>query len=115
MKSKYIFKMFLVIISLIIFPLMQYSFARDTDLYLSSGEGVEPNILIMFDSSGSMGELVPAPPYSVADDYAALLLAMDPPVTPEVSTANRNVVYSCTTSGSCGTIFKSDISLVTCA
>ncbi len=34
------------------------SFAHDTDLYIAEGQGVEPNILILFDNSGSMGEYV---------------------------------------------------------
>ena len=34
------------------------SFAHDTDLYMASGEGVEPNILIIFDNSGSMNDQV---------------------------------------------------------
>ncbi len=31
-------------------------FAADTEIYTSSGEGVEPNVLIIFDNSGSMNE-----------------------------------------------------------
>ena len=31
------------------------SFAKDTDIYAARGQGVQPNILIMFDNSGSMG------------------------------------------------------------
>jgi len=34
--------------------------AHDTDLYMSSGEGVEPNILIIFDNSGSMNDEIQA-------------------------------------------------------
>ena len=36
------------------------SYAHDTDLYMASGAGVEPNILIMFDNSLSMNEEVQA-------------------------------------------------------
>ena len=114
MKLKQISKILLIILSFVLFPLAQDCFGHDTDLYMSSGEGVEPNILIMFDSSGSMGDLVPAPAYVPATDYADVLATSDPPITPEVPSANRNVVYSCTTSGSCNTVFKNDISQVLC-
>ena len=58
-------------------------FAHDTDLYMSSGEGVEPNILIIFDNSGSMNDEVQAYFYDRSITY-------DPSV---VSTANRDTVY----------------------
>ncbi len=108
MKAIRILKTLLVIGLFVSSLWAQNGFAHDSDLYLSSGQGVEPNILIIFDSSGSMGDLVPAPPYTNATDYASLL------TTPEVPSANRNVVYSCTTSGSCTTVYKTDISLVLC-
>ena len=97
------------------FTLIQNSSANDTDLYLSSGEGVEPNILIMFDNSGSMGDFVPAPPYYNDHGYAVILANMDPPIVPQVSAANRDVVYSCNNSGSCTTVYKNNISQVLCA
>src|SRR3989304_5703191 len=109
MKAIRISKTLLVIGLFVSLLWAQNGFAHDSDLYLSSGEGVEPNILIIFDSSGSMGDLVPAPPYSNTTDYAALVT---PPDTPA---ANRNVVYSCNSSGSCTTVYKTDISLVLCA
>jgi type IV pilus assembly protein PilY1 len=43
------------------FPFLFYtvnSFARDTDLYVGGGTGVEPNILIIFDNSGSMNDAI---------------------------------------------------------
>ena len=112
MKLKQISKILLIILSFVLFPLTQDCFAHDTDLYMSSGEGVEPNILIMFDSSGSMGTCA-SPGVLPATDYANVLETSDPRL-PGVSSANRNVVYSCSTSGSCNTVFKNDISQVLC-
>jgi len=54
MKSKIFF---LLVFFLSLFPLN--SFAHDTDIYLASGQGVQPNILIIFDNSGSMADMVP--------------------------------------------------------
>lgn len=58
-------------------------FAHDTDLYMSSGEGVEPNILIIFDNSGSMNDEVQAYFYDPGVTYDPLA----------VSTANKDKVY----------------------
>jgi type IV pilus assembly protein PilY1 len=57
MKSKIFF---LSVFILLLFPLN--SFSHDTDIYLASGIGVQPNILIIFDNSGSMAEYVPCNP-----------------------------------------------------
>ena len=51
---------------------ISFSFARDTDLYMSSGEGVEPNILIIFDNSGSMNDKVSTRSYDPGTDYDPL-------------------------------------------
>jgi len=59
------------------------SFAHDTDLYMASGQGVEPNILIMFDNSGSMNDEVRAYFYDPSTTF-------DPLVVPQ---ANRDTVY----------------------
>ena len=58
-------------------------FGHDTDLYMSSGEGVEPNILIIFDNSGSMNDEVQAYFYDPGVTYDPLV----------VSTANKDKVY----------------------
>lgn len=50
------------------------SLAKDTDLYIASGEGVEPNILIIFDNSGSMNDNVPGPPYNPNTLYDPLVV-----------------------------------------
>jgi type IV pilus assembly protein PilY1 len=50
----------LFILLLSLFPLSSY--AHDTDIYLASGEGVQPNILIIFDNSGSMADDVACKP-----------------------------------------------------
>jgi len=57
MKSKIFF---LLVFFLSLFPLNSY--AHDTDIYLASGQGVQPNILIIFDNSGSMDNYVPCQP-----------------------------------------------------
>jgi len=75
-KTLIIFLLFFVFLS-------DSSFAHDTDLYIASGQGVEPNILIMFDNSGSMDEYVSTRYYSNAVTY-------DPGPVP---TANRDTVY----------------------
>ncbi len=79
------------------------SFAHDTDLYMASGEGIEPNILIMFDNSGSMDESVLTRTYSNSVTY-------DPLVVP---TANRDTVYR-RQSGSYS-FFANSIADVACA
>ena len=57
MKPKMIF---LFVLFLSLFPLN--SFANDTDIYAARGQGVQPNILIMFDNSQSMSDSVPCQP-----------------------------------------------------
>ena len=69
MKPK---KIFLFILFLSLFPLN--AFANDTDIYAARGQGVEPNILIIFDNSQSMSEQVPCQPvptkvYSKTTNY----------------------------------------------
>jgi len=60
MKSKIFFRMLLISFSFSLF-LPLNSFAKDTDIYLASGQGVQPNILIIFDNSLSMNEDNPVP------------------------------------------------------
>ena len=59
------------------------SFAKDTDIYMASGEGVEPNILIIFDNSVSMSDVMYYQTYNTSTTY-------DPC---DVPTANRDIVY----------------------
>jgi type IV pilus assembly protein PilY1 len=80
-----------------------FSFARDTDLYMSSGEGVEPNILIIFDNSGSMDETVLTRYYQNSVTY-------DPGPVP---IANRDTVYR--KQGNNYTFFANSIADVACA
>jgi len=96
-------KHLLLIIPLLFLLLTGTSFAHDTDLYMASGQGVEPNILIIFDTSGSMGDEVQAYTYNNATTYDPLV----------VSTTYRNRVYYKTSTG--WSTFKNDISLVSCA
>jgi type IV pilus assembly protein PilY1 len=71
---------------------------------MSSGEGVEPNILIIFDNSGSMNDEVQAYFYDLGITY-------DPLVVP---TTNANTVYYRTRWGSWA-VFKGTIAEVPCA
>jgi type IV pilus assembly protein PilY1 len=98
-----VIKTLLMSVFLLCICLIGLSFANDTDLYMASGEGVEPNILIMFDNSGSMNELVPTRYYSNGVTY-------DPLVVP---TANRDTVYR--KQGNNYTFFAASISAVACA
>jgi type IV pilus assembly protein PilY1 len=59
------------------------SFASDMDLYMASGQGVEANLLIMFDNSGSMNDEIQAYFYEPSTTYDPLV----------VSQANRDTVY----------------------
>jgi type IV pilus assembly protein PilY1 len=93
----------LLLISFLCHGLASLSFANDTDLYMASGEGVEPNILIMFDNSGSMNDEVQAYYYDPAVLYSPLV----------VPQANKNTVYYKTTSGSWN-LFANSISDVAC-
>ena len=103
MRKSNIF-LILLLISFLGHGLAALSSANDTDLYMSSGEGVEPNILIMFDNSGSMNDEVQAYYYDRSVLYPALV----------VPQANKNTVYYKTTSGNWN-LFANDISNVACA
>jgi type IV pilus assembly protein PilY1 len=96
-------KFLLLLFSLLHLFLPLTSFARDTDLYMASGEGVEPNILIIFDNSGSMNDEVQTRYYDPAITY-------DPLVVP---VANRDTVYYRRSSGG-WTLFANSISDVAC-
>jgi type IV pilus assembly protein PilY1 len=81
-------KLIKILLILLFFTLTLFtvpSFGMDTDLYISKGEGVPPNILIIFDNSGSMQETVPGPTYDPSHTYDPL----------EVDTAFKDKVYSC--------------------
>jgi type IV pilus assembly protein PilY1 len=82
---------------------IHFSFAHDTDLYMASGEGVEPNILIIFDNSGSMNDTVQTRWYDPATTY-------DPLVVP---TSDRGKVYR--SSGNNWIFFANSIADVQCA
>jgi type IV pilus assembly protein PilY1 len=79
------------------------SFAHDTDLYMASGQGVEANLLIMFDNSGSMNDQIQAYFYDPSTTYDPLV----------VSQANRDKVYYRVTGGG-WTLFASSIAGVAC-
>ena len=79
------------------------SFAHDTDLYMASGQGVEANLLIMFDNSGSMNDQIQAYFYDPSTIY-------DPVVVPQ---SNRNKVYYRVT-GASWNVFANSITDVAC-
>jgi type IV pilus assembly protein PilY1 len=97
-------KPLLLIIPFLLLLFNGTSFAHDTDLYTASGAGVEPNILIMFDNSGSMNGTVLAYYYDPSILY-------DPLVVPQ---ANRDTVYYQQSWGR-WTLFKNGILEVPCA
>jgi type IV pilus assembly protein PilY1 len=45
------------------------AWADDIDVYTNDNDGVEPNILIIFDNSGSMNETIPSATYDPATTY----------------------------------------------
>jgi type IV pilus assembly protein PilY1 len=99
-------KMMKILLSIFLFLCIyqiHFSFAHDTDLYMASGEGVEPNILIIFDNSGSMNDPVPTRWYDPATIY-------DPLVIP---TSDRGKVYR--SSGNSWIFFANSIADVQCA
>lgn len=96
-------KILLFIFLLLCISQIHSSFAHDTDLYMASGEGVEPNVLIIFDNSGSMNEEVPTRWYDPATTYDPL----------EVPTSDRDKVYR--KSGGSWIFFANSIGDVQCA
>jgi len=42
----------------------------DTEIYTDGGQGVEPNVLVIFDNSGSMNDQIPSDVYDRATTYA---------------------------------------------
>jgi len=71
-------KTLLIFIPLFLFLMIPItSFAKDTDLYIAGGEGVEPNILILFDNSGSMNETVQTRFYNTTVTYDPLVVPIE--------------------------------------
>ncbi len=98
-------KSLLLIITFLFLLLNGTSSAYDTDLYTASGAGVEPNILIIFDNSGSMDQQIPVIYY-----YNDPENPYDPVVVP---LTNKNKVYYQTWSGG-WSVFKNSIGQVPC-
>ncbi len=80
MKSK---RILFVLLTPLYLLLAVTCFASDIDLYMASGQGVEANLLIMFDNSGSMNDEIQAYFYDPSTTYDPLV----------VSQANRDTVY----------------------
>lgn len=97
-------KVFFILVSSLCFLIPVTPYAKDTDLYMASGEGVEPNILVMFDNSGSMNEEIQVYFYDPNILYDPL----------DVPQSNRNTVYY-RTSGGAWLLFANSISDVACS
>jgi type IV pilus assembly protein PilY1 len=100
MKSKRILFVFFTPLYLL---LAVTCFAHDIDLYMASGQGVEANLLIMFDNSGSMNDEIQVHFYDPSITYDPLV----------VSQANRNTVYYRVTGGGWN-LFVNSIAGVAC-
>jgi hypothetical protein len=74
LKMKLI-KFLLLIIAFFFLLFPRVSFAKDTDIYMATGEGVEPNILIIFDNSQSMDDEIPTRQYDKNTTYAGSYLS----------------------------------------
>jgi type IV pilus assembly protein PilY1 len=96
-------KVSFILVSFLCFLIPVSPHAKDTDLYMASGEGVEPNILIIFDNSGSMNDEVATRYYDPAVTYDPLV----------VSITYRDTVYY-RRSGGGWSLFANNISLVAC-
>jgi type IV pilus assembly protein PilY1 len=86
---------------LIFFGPFSQALALDTDLYVVTSAEVQPNILIMFDNSGSMNDPITGAIYDKTVTY------------PYVVTEYPNRVYYRTTGGNWNT-YRDDVSLIIC-
>lgn len=93
-----------LLVPLLCLLLAMASFAHDTDLYMASGQGVEGNVLIIFDNSGSMNDAIQAYFYDPSNTYDPLV----------VDQAYRNRVYYRATSGG-WILFANAITDVACS
>ena len=76
----------LVLIAALLLPLHPVAFADDSDIF---GYNVQPNVLILFDNSGSMSDPVPSVEYDPATTYPTRNRCG----TSRSSTCTPNVVY----------------------
>lgn len=97
-------KTLFLLVPLLCLLLAMTSFAHDTDLYMASGQGVEGNVLIIFDNSGSMNDQIQAYFYDPPTTYDPLV----------VSQANRDKVYYRITGGG-WILFANSITDVACS
>ena len=107
---KYFKLLFLVLFFCLFFTLNTY--ARDTDLYVGGGPGIRPNILIIFDNSGSMDWTIDTGNhYDPSTHYP-----VDPDHTDIVSTPGQGKVYKKRSSGEWFPLdpFKNSINGVGC-
>ncbi|MFQ5842693.1 MAG: hypothetical protein ACE5I8_09675, partial [Thermodesulfobacteriota bacterium] len=77
--------------------------ADDTDLYVAGIDTVQPNLLIIFDNSGSMNRDMPAVEYDPAYSY------------PNVLGVNPNAVYYKSRGGSWDKVYRESIDEIQCA
>ena len=86
---------------LVFFHGLPAAFALDTDLYVVTSLQVQPNVLIMFDNSGSMNDSISGVIYSSLVTY------------PYVITEYPNRVYYRTTGGNWN-VYRDDVSQILC-
>jgi type IV pilus assembly protein PilY1 len=96
----------LFLVPVLIFVFTTNSFALDTDLYMGGWVGIDPNVLIIFDNSTSMDDLV-------MSEYC--LDSYDPNFAyPQPSNRNFDPVKVYKKSGSSWVSYKDSIALVVC-
>jgi type IV pilus assembly protein PilY1 len=107
---KYFKLLFLVLFLCLFFTLNTY--ARDTDLYIDSESTIEPNILIIFDNSGSMSD---SPAWTSFCEYDPSY-SYPPPTDPSIPAITSTKVYR-KKSGKWIplTTFKNSVSAVGCS
>jgi type IV pilus assembly protein PilY1 len=92
--------LYLLVLLIILSPFGR-ALALDTDLYVVTSDEVQPNILIIFDNSGSMNDYIPGVPY-------------DPNVTYTYGASNYpNRVYYRTTWGNWN-VYRNDVTEIAC-
>jgi type IV pilus assembly protein PilY1 len=101
MKSK---RILFVLLTPLCLLLAVTSFAHDIDLYMASGQGVEANLFIMFDNSGSMNDQIQVFYYDPATIYDGLV----------VPQSSRDAVYY-RVSGAGWNLFANSIADVACS
>jgi type IV pilus assembly protein PilY1 len=87
----------------VLFALPAPLLAEDIEIYTNSGDGVQPNVLIVFDNSGSMEDPIPVTLYDPAVTYPDHL-GIDPNAVYQYKNGNWDTVFKNSTAEiPCGT------------